>query len=469
MSPHTEYSSPFELVTGRNALRSFALAGGVALHAVNVYVVTTVMPSIVRDIGGLEYYAWSTTLFVIASILGSALSAKLIALLGPRRAYLGALSLFCVGTVVCAVAPAMAVLLLGRTLQGLAGGLLLALSYALIRLVYEVRLWNRALAFVSAMWGVATLSGPALGGLFAESGHWRLAFWVLLPVAAVLAFIVSRLVPADNEPGATKVQVPVFKLALLAGSVLAISVGSLFDNDVYKIAGVVLGLGLGLLIGRLDVRGAVHLLPTGAYSVRTVLGACYATMALLMLGVTTEIFVPYFLQTIHGTSPLTAGYLTAVMAGGWTVASLLFSGATGARGVSMVRSGPVLMAVSLVVLTVLLPNQAAVAHPVGFAVLCAALGGVGFGVGLCWSRLVTRVFQSAQRGQENLASSAVTTVQLYAMSIGAAVTGLVANAAGLTDPGGLEGARHSAQLVFGIFSVFPVLAIFTARAATRQS
>ncbi len=70
MSTHTEPSSPFELVTGRNALRSFALAGGVALHAVNVYVVTTVMPSIVRDIGGLEYYAWSTTLFVIASILG---------------------------------------------------------------------------------------------------------------------------------------------------------------------------------------------------------------------------------------------------------------------------------------------------------------------------------------------------------------------------------------------------------------
>lgn len=462
-----ESSSPFELVTGRNALRSFALAGGVALHAVNVYVVTTVMPSIVRDIGGLEYYAWSTTLFVIASILGSALSAKLIGMLGPRRAYLVALAIFCVGTVVCALAPAMFVLLLGRTLQGLAGGFLLALSYALIRLVYEARLWTRALAFVSAMWGVATLSGPALGGLFAESGHWRLAFWVLLPVAALLAFIVRKLVP-DNPPGASRIDVPWFKLALLAGSVLAISVGSLFQDDRYKVAGVVLGLGLGALIGWLDGRGAVRLLPTGAYSVRTALGACYATMVLLMLGVTTEIFVPYFLQTIHGSTPLTAGYLTAVMAGGWTVAALMFSGATGSRAQLVVRAGPIVMAVALVALTALLPNAAVVAHPLGFAVLCVALGGVGFGVGLCWSRLVTRVFRSAQPGEENLASSAVTTVQLYAMSIGAAVMGLVANAAGLTDPGGVEGARHAALMVFGIFTVFPMLAIFTARAATRH-
>src|SRR3546814_12073585 len=77
-----------ELLWGRNGLRSLALAGGVAVHAVNVYIVTTILPSIVADIGGLEYYAWNTTLFVVASILGSALSPKSMEQFGLRRAFL---------------------------------------------------------------------------------------------------------------------------------------------------------------------------------------------------------------------------------------------------------------------------------------------------------------------------------------------------------------------------------------------
>lgn len=463
MSIPAESSSPFELVTGRNAIRSFALAGGVALHAINVYVVITTMPSIVQSIGGLEYYAWSTTLFVIASILGSATSSRLIGALGPRRAYLIALSIFCLGTVICGSAPSMPVLLFGRTVQGLAGGLLLALSYALIRLVYESRLWTRALAFVSAMWGMATLAGPALGGVFAQAGHWRLAFWVLLPVAALLAFIVNRLVPEQNHDDSSASRLPLGKLALLAGSVLCVSVASLFADDSIKVAGVLLGLALGVVIARLDAGSRVRLLPDGAYSLRTVLGTCYATMALLMLGVTTEIFVPYFLQIIHGRTPLVAGYLAALMAAGWSIAALLFSGATGPRAIWLVRIGPGVMALSLAGLMLLLPRPLWVAHAAGFIGLCVALCGVGFGVGLCWSHMVTRVFRSAVPGQETLASSAVTTVQLYAMSIGAAATGLVANAAGLTDPGGLVGAQNAAHWVFAVFLVFPAFALITAR------
>lgn len=75
------------LLWGSNGLRSAALAGGVALHAINVYLVTTILPSVVKDIGGLDYYAWNTTLFVVASIIGSVLSAKCLSALGPRLAY----------------------------------------------------------------------------------------------------------------------------------------------------------------------------------------------------------------------------------------------------------------------------------------------------------------------------------------------------------------------------------------------
>ena len=451
MPSSQETSSPFELMTGRNALRSLALAGGVALHAINVYVVTTIMPTIVHSIGGLAYYAWSTTLFVVASILGSALSYRLIDRMGPRRAYLGALALFCLGSLICATAPAMWWLLAGRTVQGLAGGVLLALSYALIRMVYESRLWPRALAFVSAMWGVATLSGPALGGLFASLGWWRPAFLSLLPVAAALAAIVYRLVPATAPASSSAAAgVPWGKLALLACSVMVVSVGSLSHELAWNAAGVAMGLALVAWMGRLDVKASSRLMPTGAYSTRTVLGACYLTMAMLIIGLTSEIFVPYFLQTLHGQTPLVAGYLTAVMAG-----------RTGEAVVRLVRGGPVVTTVGLAALAVLVPYGEP--GDVAFAALCLALAGVGFGIGMCWSHLVTRVFRSAPAGQENLASGAVTTLQLYAIALGSAVAGMVANAAGLADPGGIDGARTAAAWLFGLFALAPALAAWSAR------
>src|SRR3546814_14123388 len=90
----TSSSSWHELLWGRNGLRSFALAGGVALHAINIFIATTILPSVVQDIGGLEYYAWNTTLFVAASILGSSCAPIGIRRLGLRMLFLLALGVF---------------------------------------------------------------------------------------------------------------------------------------------------------------------------------------------------------------------------------------------------------------------------------------------------------------------------------------------------------------------------------------
>src|SRR3546814_10733156 len=108
---NTHTGSWSELLKGRNGLRSLALAGGVAVHAVNVYIVTTILPSVVGDIGGLEYYAWNTTLFVVASILGSALSPQFLDRFGLRHAFLWAIAVLMLGTTVCAMSPSMSQLL----------------------------------------------------------------------------------------------------------------------------------------------------------------------------------------------------------------------------------------------------------------------------------------------------------------------------------------------------------------------
>ena len=456
------------LLRGRNGLRSIALAGGVAVHAVNVYIVTTILPSVVRDIGGLPYYAWNTTLFVMASILGSALSPRLMGGLGPRRAFLAALAVFAVGTAGCASAPDIGWLLASRTVQGLGGGLLLGLSYAAVRLVFEPVLWPRAMVLISSMWGVATLAGPAIGGLFAEAGQWRMAFWSVLPIAAGLALLVQAQLrhthaPAAQAGGGT----PLGRLALLGVAVVVVSMASVSPRLEINVAGVLAGLALTLLVARLDARaglgGRTSLLPTGSYTLKGLLGPLYACVGLLAVAVSSEVFIPYFLQHIHGMQPLMAGYWAAVLSCGWTLGAFLGAGHSEAATLRLLRGGPALMAASLALMAAMMPWTGVSGLPGSVVWLLPSLLGTGLGIGLCWPHILTRIFHAAPAGQENLASAAIITLQLYAMALGAALAGMLANAAGFTDPGGLAGTRQAAVAVLAALACGPALAAVLAR------
>lgn len=445
-----------DLLSGTNALLTIALTGGVALHAINIYIVTTILPSVVNDIGGLEYYAWNTTVFVATSIVGSALSSKVLDSLGPKFAYLTALILFSLGSIWCAASPSMLTLLGGRALQGFGGGILFALSYALIRVVFTPNLWSRAMGVVSGMWGIATLCGPAIGGIFAQGGHWRWAFWALLPVAVLLAIIVLGQLPGKKSQQQQNNKIPFLAISLLVASVLAISIGSLSENLINNLVGLLIGIAILITIVFIDGKNGKRLLPTGSYSLKSTLGVLFLTMTLLVGGMTTEIYVPYFLQTIHQFSPLIAGYLTAVMAAGWTIGALFSANKTGDIVLRILRAGPVIIFISLIILAILTPNLALVNSIPLFIIYLIAMTGVGFGIGICWPHLVLRVFNAAPKGEENLASSSVITIQLYATALSAALVGVVVNNSGLISPGGIEGAQQASIWLFALFAIFPL-------------
>ncbi|AMP14523.1 MFS transporter [Collimonas pratensis] len=457
-----------DLLSGRNALRSLTLAGGIGMHATNVYIVTTILPSVVKDIGGLEYYAWATSLFVVASIIAAGLASRLVEWLGYRSASLLALLVFSIGSAGCALAPHMVWLLLARTVQGFGGGVLVALSYAMIRVVFAPPLWSRAMALMSGMWGISTLSGPAIGGMFAQAGSWRGAFWFLLPAAAILALLVqfTLKIPAETRSEEKADSIPLTKILLLAAAVLSVSAASLFSSTVMNIVGIVFGIALIALIARLEQRPGARLLPSGAFSLRSRIGALYATMILMILGLTTEIYVPYFLQVIQGHSPLLAGYLTGIMSCGWTLAALLFSSYGGARARFVMKAGPLVVIAALLALSFMLPS-AAVMDSYGLLPLCIALILVGFGIGMGMPHLMASILSSAHPDEGNLAAYSLTTVQLFATAIGAALAGMVTSLSGLADPGGLPGAENAAQWLFICFALAPLLAFFTVRQALR--
>jgi len=452
------------LLGGRNSIRSIALAGGVGLHAINVYLVTTILPSVVADIGGLDYYAWNTTLFVVASIVGSATSVRLLETSGPRLAYVIAAFVFGLGTVMCALALTMPMMLAGRFIQGLGGGLLVALSYSMIRLVFPESLWPRAMALISGMWGVATLVGPAVGGVFAELGHWRAAFWTMVPVIALFALLAFGVLPERHrgEARGEHPALPVMQLLLLSLAVAAVSVGSIAPDPLWNMLGVAVALALLFALGTVERTAKQRLLPRGSFSLKAALGPVFLAMTLLAVTVTgSEIFVPLFLQVLHAQPPLMAGYLAALMGAGWTMGSIWSSGAQGSRVGRNIRLSPAVVLVGMASLAFLVPGVSMGTWQT-ILPICIALLLAGAGVGIGWPHLLTRVLQVAPKDEQGLASAAITTVQLFATALGAALAGMVANMAGLTNPGGVPGTSATAMWLFGIFAMAPVIGLFSA-------
>lgn len=452
-----------ELLSGKNGLRTLALTGGVALHAINIYIVTTILPSIVQDIGGMQYYAWNTTLFVISSIIGSALAAQILAQLTPRSSYLLGLGIFALGSIWCGLASNMPLLLVGRVLQGLGGGILLALSYALIRIVFEQRLWSRAMGVTSGMWGVATLVGPAIGGLFAQYGHWRWAFWSVVPIAALIAIIVIQQMNVHQARSQTKIAIPFAQIGFLVLSIALLSLMSLTDQLWLNVAGILAVVLSIVAIAKIDAKSTTKLMPTGAYTLKHPIGLTFVVMILMIAGLATEVYLPYFLQVIQQTTPLTAGYLTAIMAGGWTLGAFITANKKPNQVKIILRYSPVMIIAGLVALAVFIPMPDLLQAGGLIFIFVLALIAVGLGIGLCWPHLAIQVFNAANKGEENLASSSVVTIQLFAMALATAIAGIIVNNAGITSPGGADGARQAALWLFALFAVAPLLALTLVR------
>ena len=211
------------------------VAGGVVLYSTNEFLTISMLPSTINEIGGERIYSWVTTLYLVGSVVAAATVNSLLHRVGSCVSYLLGFAVLAAGSVVCAAAPNMEVLLAGRFLQGLAGGLLCGLSFAVINAVLPRYLWSRGAAMASATWGVGALLGPALGGVFAQFGAWRWAFGLLAMLSMGMAVLAPGVLSVNNceqdrAPAAARIPVP--SIVLLGTAALAVSVASLPHNTV---------------------------------------------------------------------------------------------------------------------------------------------------------------------------------------------------------------------------------------------
>src|SRR6185437_5531640 len=288
---------------------STLLAGGVALYATNEFLTVSLLPSAIAEIGGERLFAWVTTLYLVGSVVAAAAVNATLLRVGARWSFLLGLAVFGLGSVVCAVAPGMGVMLAGRTLHGAAGGLLASWVYALITTTLPRVLWTRASALVSAMWGVATVVGPAVGGLFAQFGLWRWAFGVMAILSVAMAALVPMVLPAghaDPDRAGSVVRVPVWSVLLLSAAALAVSIAQVPTS--IALTAVLLVVSAMLIVGfvLVDRRTAVKVLPPSMFGPGP-LKWIYVALAVLMVSAMVDMYVPLFGQRLAHLVPVTAG------------------------------------------------------------------------------------------------------------------------------------------------------------------
>ncbi len=404
---------------------------GVWLHAADSLLVSTMMPAIVDDIGGVELIPWSFALYEIGTIVMGASSGLLSMRFGMRRPMAIAGALFALGCLISAMAPHMEVLLAGRILQGLGGGALMALSFVVAGSRFPHRLSPRVMAAISTIWGVSALLGPLVGGLFVEFVSWRGGFLFFAAQAIGLALWLSvSKDPGDTPTAPEKVgNLPAKRLAWLCAGVVLVAYAGIDVSPLGTSLFVLLGVVSLAVFVRLDSgHDASRMLPSRPFSLGNPIGAAMLMIACFAAATAAvSVYVPFLITSLHGISELAAGLIIALEAVAWTLAALLISGQPERRDRFFVLAGMVCVTLGIACMIPAVPHG-----PVWFVALGAALQGFGFG--LAWTFILRRATAIAPEGETQRVSSALPTVHRLGYALGAALLGIVANSMGIDDP-----------------------------------
>ncbi|MEW6017694.1 MAG: MFS transporter [Pseudomonadota bacterium] len=462
MSPVPVVPGSWKDVLAEGRLAQFVLIClAVWLHAADTLVTATIMPSVGADLGGYAYFGWATAGFLLGSVVAGASAGWLTGRTGLRRAFAFSAALYAAGCLLSAIAPDIWTFLIGRLVQGVGGGWLAGFASVAVGLLFPDRVLPKVYAAVTGLWGVATLLGPLMGGLFADAGQWRWAFGVF--VIQGLGVAVAALILL---PGGEKGQgggVPVRQLLLVAAGVTAIAGADLMGGFALAVLLVAAGLALLAFSVRVDARARVRLLPVSSGDLRSVAGLGFATMFLMTaasMGFT--VYGPAILQATRGHSALTAGYVVGIEAFAWTAAALAVSNLTGAWRGRMVRAGAICAAVGVAMFIWVMVDG-----PFWSLALAALLLGTGFGLSSAFmNQMVLAAVPEAERG---LSGGAINSVRLTGAAAGAAVAGAIANLNGFGDGLTRETAQATAFAVFGLATPVAALAILTAWRLTPKA
>jgi EmrB/QacA subfamily drug resistance transporter len=415
---------PVEVGRSRQNAVFGAVALGMLLAALDQTIVSTALPTIVGDLGGAAHLSWVVTGYLLAETVSTALIGKFGDVFGRKRMFLLSVTVFLVGSFFCGFANSMTWLIGFRMVQGLGAGGLMVTSSALIADVIPLRDRGRYQGALGSVFGVVTVIGPLLGGLFVDHLSWRWAFYVNVPIGVIVIAVAVPAIPAVRS--ALKPIVDYLGIILItlgaSGLTLVTSWGGttypwLSPTIIWLAAGSVVALVLFVFVER---RAPEPVLPIRLFRnpVFAVAGPLSFIVGFAMLGGIT--FLPTYLQYVQGTSATMSGIRMLPMVLGLLIAAIGSGNAVSRTG--RYRVFPIVGSIGMVVGLYLLSM---LDEHTGFWLMSLYMFVLGVGVGLSMQVLVIAVQNTVDYADLGVATSGVTFLRTIGSSFGVAVFGSV--------------------------------------------
>jgi EmrB/QacA subfamily drug resistance transporter len=302
-----------------------ALIVATGLAALDATIVATAVPSIVRDVGGFSIFPWVFSIYLLTQAVSVPIYGRLSDLFGRKPVLFCGIGVFLVGSVLCGSAWSMLTLIVLRGVQGLGAGAIIPMTSTIVGDIYTLAERGRAQGYIASVWGVASVLGPTLGGLFSEYASWRWIFFVNVPVGvAALAMLqahlrerVERRAHRIDYEGAIVLSVGLCLavLALLEGGV---EWAWSSPQSILLFAAAVVLLAAFVVIER---RAREPMLPPWLFGRRILLAGNLATLAIGAVLIGQSSYVPTYAQGVVGVGPVLAGLALCGYSLGWSLAA----------------------------------------------------------------------------------------------------------------------------------------------------
>ena len=409
MEPHVSEPAPWrEVFRGRDGRLVVGLLLFETLGAVHILVVAAVMPAVLRDLGNLPLYGWAFSAAALAMIGTIPIVGAATDRFGAKPLVVATAALYFVGLLVSALAPSMAVLVVGRFVQGAASGSAYALSLGTVAKTLSPSVRPRVLALMATSWLLPGLLGPPIGGLLADTIGWRWAFVVPIPFLVLSVLMIYPVLRDDADPDAAPA--PIFRaLVLMVGTAMFLTG---VDG---RSAASAAAAAIGLVIALVGLRGIIA---PGTFRARRGAPAAAICAFLLSLGFASiDSYVPLMLTGVRGMSVFRAGLTITVGACTWALGSWWQSSVVGRRSYgSVVAIGASFFLVGIGIAYLVL-------HGGPIPLIYLAWAAAGFGMGAAFPTIPLAVMAGAEEGAEARELSPTLLMDTLGIALGAGLGG----------------------------------------------